>query len=109
MKLIELRKLCLPGTIRNPYTKRCNRTCKNGNERITNSKQKTFRCYKTCTREKYRNKKTNRCKKTIKKMPKYSGISKMEKKDEKHSKNKKSNINLEDFYNINSENHIESL
>ena len=46
MKLIELRKLCLPGTIRNPYTKRCNRTCKNGNERITNSKQKTFRCYK---------------------------------------------------------------
>lgn len=46
MKLIELRKLCLPGTTRNPYTKRCNRMCKNGYERITNSKQKTIRCYK---------------------------------------------------------------
>jgi hypothetical protein len=109
MKLIELRKLCLPGTIRNPYTKRCNRMCENGYERITNSKRKTIRCYKKCTRRQYRNQNTNRCKKTIKKMPKHSEISKMEKKDKKHSKNKKSKIKLEDFYIINSENHIESL
>lgn len=96
MKLIELRKLCLPGTIRNPYTKRCNRMCKNGYERITNSKQKTIRCYKKCSRKQYRNKNTNRCKKTMKKMPKYS-------------KNKKPKIELEDFYIINSESPIESL
>lgn len=96
MKLIELRKLCLPGTIRNPYTKRCNRMCKNGYERIINSKRKTIRCYKKCSRKQYRNKNTNRCKKTMKKMP-------------KRSKNKKSKIELEDFYIINSESPIESL
>lgn len=61
---LDFVRLCLPGTERNPFTKRCNQNCKKGNERIRLDHKKTYRCYKTCVKPKKRNTQTNRCKGT---------------------------------------------
>ena len=59
--MLDLVKLCLPGKERNPFSKRCNKKCKKGKERILLNQTKTYRCYKTCEKPRERNSKTNRC------------------------------------------------
>lgn len=59
--MLDLVKLCLPGTERNPFSKRCNKKCKKGKEKIRLDQTKTYRCYKTCEKPRVRNSKSNRC------------------------------------------------
>ena len=72
---LNLVKLCVPGTERNPFTNRCNRKCKKGNERIRLDQTKTYRCYKTCVKPKKRNTQTNRCHSMVKTVSKPKSIS----------------------------------
>ena len=65
----NLVRMCLPGTERNPYTKRCNKKCKSNKQvRIKNDPRKTFRCYQKCKQNQQRDSKTNRCRRTVQRM-----------------------------------------
>ena len=59
--MLDLVKLCTPGTERNPFSKRCNKKCKKGKERIRLDQSKTYRCYKSCEKPRVRNSNSNRC------------------------------------------------
>jgi len=59
--MLDLVKLCSPGTEKNPFTKRCNKKCKKGKERIRLDQTNTYRCYKTCEKPRTRNTRSNRC------------------------------------------------
>ena len=92
---LDLVRLCVPGTERNPFTNRCNRKCKKGNERIRLDQTKTYRCYKTCVKPKKRNTQTNRCNKGSNKTsskatsPRYNSTRPSHKKDSKSPTNRK--------------------
>lgn len=53
--------VCGPGTVRNPYTDRCNKACKRTHERIRDDTLKRYRCYKKCGSNQIRDKHTKRC------------------------------------------------
>ena len=53
--------VCGPGTVRNPYTDRCNKACKRTHERIRDDTLKRYRCYKKCRPNQFRDKHTKRC------------------------------------------------
>ena len=53
--------VCGPGTVRNPYTDRCNKACKRTHERIRDDTLKRYRCYKKCRPNRFRDKHTKRC------------------------------------------------
>lgn len=59
--LLNLVRLCLPGTERNPYTKRCNKKCKKTHTRIKQDTLKRFACHKKCKPDETRNHQTMRC------------------------------------------------
>jgi len=50
--------VCGPGTVRNPYTDRCNKACKRTHERIRDDTLKRYRCYKKCGSNQIRDKHT---------------------------------------------------
>ena len=56
-----LGKSCPANLELNPFTKRCNKKCTSGKERVTNIAKKKFNCYKMCKPGSIRNNDTNRC------------------------------------------------
>lgn len=61
--LLNLVRLCLPGTERNPYTNRCNKKCEKSHTRIKQDTLKRFSCHKKCKPHESRNRQTLRCRK----------------------------------------------
>ena len=45
----------------NPFTRRCNKKCKNDQERFSDATKKKFKCFRKCAPRTVRNAKTKRC------------------------------------------------
>jgi hypothetical protein len=57
----SLGKSCPKDKDYNPFTRRCNKKCKNDQERFSEAATKKFKCFKKCATLTVRNAKTKRC------------------------------------------------